>query len=210
MKLLTLDEKLDILDMFKEAKSSLRNPKTKADKLLKAIYLANIAKMEYKIFDSNDYDNLINMIDDCINLKLHSPQGCGSPELKWFLDICNIKQEIEKQKKILEEDPLYDNNFLKNVTAPIINEIDREYDKGKISFFFYILSNHKPNGLNDKYKFQNCSELENVYNNNKKQFIDYLKKRYHPSRYTGNKKDDRKKKYIMRQIFLKLESFYDE
>ena len=73
----TEEKKLDILDRFKDALAFLKNPKKRADKLLKAIYLANIAKIEYKMFNSNNYDALLKMIEDCISLKLDVPQGCG-------------------------------------------------------------------------------------------------------------------------------------
>jgi hypothetical protein len=98
----TEEEKLDILDRFKDALLYLSNPQKRADKLLKAIYLANIVKIEYKIFNSNNYDTLIKMIDDCINLKVDIPKGCCAQNLEWFNEICNIKTEIE-QKQILKK-----------------------------------------------------------------------------------------------------------
>jgi hypothetical protein len=101
----TEEEKLDILDRFKDALLFLKNPQKRADKLLKAIYLANIVKIEYKMFNSNNYDTLIKMIDDCINLKVDVPEGCGTPNLEWFNEICNIKTEIEQKQLIEKENP---------------------------------------------------------------------------------------------------------
>ena len=49
----TNEEKIDILDRFKDALTFVKNPKKRADKLLKAIYLANIVKIEFIIFNSN-------------------------------------------------------------------------------------------------------------------------------------------------------------
>ena len=46
----TEEEKIDILDRFKDALAFVKEPKKRADKLLKAIYLANIVKIEYKLF----------------------------------------------------------------------------------------------------------------------------------------------------------------
>jgi len=94
----TEEEKLDILDRFKDALLYLKYPQKRADKLLKAIYLANIVKIEYKMFNSNNYDTLIKMIDDCINLKVLAPEGCDTPNLEWFNEICNIKTEIEQKQ----------------------------------------------------------------------------------------------------------------
>ena len=208
--LLTLDEKMDILDMFKEASSFIKLPKTKEDKLLKAIYIANIVKIEYKILESNDYDSLLERIEKCIKLKLDAPEGCNSPELKWFKEICNIKQEIEEKQKNLKDNPDQDDELIKNEIQDIINKIDIEYGKGKTSFFFYILSNHKPNRLKDEYKFKNREELEKAYNNNKSGFTKYIRRVYHPSNYKGSKKEDRINRCIMRIISEKLNSYYDD
>ena len=47
----------------------VKDPKKREDKLLKAMYLANIVKIEFKIFNSNNYDTLLKMVNECINLK---------------------------------------------------------------------------------------------------------------------------------------------
>jgi hypothetical protein len=101
----TEEEKLDILDRFKDALLYLKNPQKRADKLLKAIYLANIVKIEYKMFNSNNYDTLLKMIEDCINLKVLAPEGCCTPNLEWFDEICKIKTEIEQKQLIAKENP---------------------------------------------------------------------------------------------------------
>ena len=68
------EKKLDILDKFKEALVFLKNPTKSSDKLLKAIYIANIVKIEYKMFNSNNYFSLLKMIEECINLKESIPE----------------------------------------------------------------------------------------------------------------------------------------
>ena len=93
----TEEKKLDILDRFKDALSFLKNPHKRADKLLKAIYLANIVKIEFKMFNSNNYSRLLKMVEDCISLKLDVPQGCGTPKIIWLEEILSIKLEIEKK-----------------------------------------------------------------------------------------------------------------
>ena len=72
---------MDILDRFKEALRLLNEPKTKKNKLLKAIYLGNIIKIEYKIFNSNNYDALLKMIESCLNLKVECPEEYEKPDL---------------------------------------------------------------------------------------------------------------------------------
>ena len=144
----TEEKKLDILDRFKDALAFLKNPKKRADKLLKAIYLANIAKIEYKMFNSNNYDALLKMIEDCISLKLDVPQGCGEQteeqQLLWFKEICDIKLEIEKIKDEAKNNPKEQENKIKQELKTILNEINSYYKKGKIDFFFYLLKYQKP------------------------------------------------------------------
>ena len=60
----TEEKKLYILDKFKEALAFLKNPTKSSDKLLKAIYLANIVKIEFKMFNSNNYFSLLKMIEE--------------------------------------------------------------------------------------------------------------------------------------------------
>ena len=60
----TEEKKLYILDKFKEALAFLKNPTKSSDKLLKAIYLSNIVKIEYKMFNSNNYFSLLKMIEE--------------------------------------------------------------------------------------------------------------------------------------------------
>ena len=139
----TEEEKIDILDRFKDALAFVNDPKKRADKLLKAIYLVNIVKIEFKLFNSNNYDTLLKMIDDCVKLKVQVPQGCGGPELEWFNEICNIKLEIEEKQRKAKENPKEAEQKIKNDLKDIINEIENKSKQGKIQFFFYILSKHK-------------------------------------------------------------------
>ena len=170
----TEEEKIDILDRFKDALSYLKNPKKRADKLLKAFYLANIVKIEYKMFNSKNYILLLRIINDCIKLKIDVPQGCLGNNLDWFNEICTIKTEIEREQKIAEENPEEVEMNIKEGINDIINEINEKFNKGKISFFFFILTEHKPIGLENDFIFNNKKDLEEVYNSNKKKFMKKL------------------------------------
>ena len=203
----TEEEKLDILDRFKDALLFLKNPQKRADKLLKAIYLANIVKIEYKMFNSINYDTLIKMIDDCINLKINVPEGCGTPNLEWFDEICKIKTEIEQKQLNEKENPKEVEKKIKEKLSDIITEIDNKFKQGKISFFFYILTEHPPNGIDSDFIFSNPRELENSYNSNKKKFMKKLRRLYNPMRYKGNKEEEQKLHSIMQEISMKLNVF---
>ena len=135
----TDEQKIDILDRFKEALRYLKNPIKRADKLLKAIYLANIIKIEYKMFKSNNYDILLKMIEECIRLKIEVPEGCDTPDLEWFDEICDYKNEIEEKQKKLKENPKEEDKKIKDDLKKIIKEIDDKFKEGKLNFFFYIL-----------------------------------------------------------------------
>jgi molecular chaperone DnaK (HSP70) len=193
----TLEEKLDILDRFKEALSLLNDAKKREDKLLKSIYLGNIIKMEYKIFNSNNYDALLKMIDSCINLKVLCPEGCETPFLDWFDEICKYKLEIEEKKE-----KGGDKDTVKEDSKSIIEKINDKFKEGKIPFLFYILTQHKPNGLEDELKFDNEEQLKNLYKENGKKFMKRLRKLYNPMRYKGDKEGQIH--YIMQEISIKL------
>ena len=207
----TEEKKIDILDRFKDALAFLKNPRKRADKLLKAIYLANIVKIEFKMFNSNNYDALLKMIDDCISLKLDVPQGCGSrvegPQLEWFNEICKIKQEIEKKKEQLKLNPKEDENKIKEELKYTLDEINFYYQKGKIDFFFYILKYHKPIGLDDDYIFQTRGQLENKYYEDTKKFLKKMRRLYNPVRYKGDKEEEQKRHAIMQEIQKLLNEF---
>ena len=203
----TEEEKIDILDRFKDALAFVNEPKKRADKLLKAIYLANIVKIEYKMFNSNNYDTLLKMIDDCVKLKVQVPQGCGTPELEWFDEICNIKIEIEEKQKKAKENPKDAEKKIKNELKDILDEIEQKFKQGRIQFFFFILTNHKPIGLDESFIFKNPVDLENAYNSDTKKFMKKLRRLYNPVRYKGNKEEDQKLHSIMQEISMKLNDF---
>ena len=208
----TEEKKLDILDRFKDALAFLKNPHKRADKLLKAIYLANIAKIEYKMFNSNNYDALLKMIEDCISLKLDVPRGCGEqteePQLLWFKEICDIKLEIEKKQAQAKINPKEEENKIKEELKTTLDEINAYYIKGKIDFFFYILKYQKPIGLTEDLTFKTRKDLEDAYNQEPKKFIKKLRKLYNPVRYKGDKEEGQKLYVIMQEI-QKLINEYD-
>ena len=201
------EEKIDILDRFKDALSYLKEPRKRADKLLKAIYLANIVKIEFKMFNSNNYDTLLKMAKDCIELKLQVPEGCGAPDLEWFNEICDIKNEIEEKKRNAKNNPKEAENLIKEGLRDIIDKLDEKYKQGKISFFFYILSEHKPNGLEEDFIFNNPRDLEYSYNLDKKKFMKKLRRLYNPMRCKGKKEEEQKLHSIMQEISMKLNDF---
>ena len=125
------------------------------------MYYANIVKIEYKFFNSNNYDTLLKMINECIDLKVQVPEGCGTLHLGWFDELCQIKIEIEEKQKNLKENPKSMEIKIKNDLKPILDEIEQEYQQGKIVFLYYILSKHKPIGLKEDLIFNNQQQLEN-------------------------------------------------
>ena len=203
----TEEEKIDILDRFKDALAFVKEPKKRADKLLKAIYLANIVKIEYKLFNSNNYDTLLKMIEDCVQLKVQVPQGCGTPELGWFDELCEIKLEIKEKQRKAKENPKEAEQKIKNDLKDIINEIENKSKQGNIQFFFYILSQHKPIGIDENFIFKNPIDLENAYYSDSKKFMKKLRRLYNPVKYKGNKDEEQKLHSIMQEISMKLNDF---
>ena len=203
----TEEEKIDILDRFKDGLSFLKDPKKRADKLLKAIYLANIVKIEYKMFNSNNYDTLLKMIEDCVQLKVQVPEGCEAQNLDWFNEICDIKTEIEEKQKNAKKNPKDAEQQIKKGLKDILDKLNEKYKQGRITFFFYILNEHKPIGLENDMIFSNPLELENVYYSDKKKFMKKLRRLYNPVRYKGDKEEEQKLHSIMQEISMKLNDF---
>ena len=200
----TEEEKLDILDRFKDALSYVKEPKKRADKLLKAIYLANIVKIEFKMFNSNNYDILLKMIEDIVLYKVQVPRGCGTPDLEWFNEICTIKNEIEEKKKKDKENPKDAQKRIKQGLKETLEKINDNFKLGKIDFFFYILTNHKPVGLENDFSFNSRESLEKSYVSDKKKFMKKLRRFYNPMRYKGDKEEEQKLHTIMQEISMKL------
>ena len=217
----TEDEKLNILDKFKEALAFLKNPRRSIDKLLKAMYLANIAKIEYKMFNSSNYFSLLKMIEECINLKESIPRkeddnGCYTPvgdksneiiEDPWYKEICSIKLEIEHKKEHSKENPEEQENKIKEGLIDIFAQLNDYYKKGRIEFLFYILKNHRPNGLEKNYIFESEEKLKEIYYQNPNKFVKKLRKYYNPIRYKGDKEEDKKACIIMQEILKFLNEF---
>ena len=168
------------------------------------MYLANIVKIEYKFFNSNNYDILLKMINESINLKIQAPYGCETLDLGWFDEICKIKLEIEEKQKNEKENPKSEEIKLKNDLKEIIDEIEKKSKEGKIKFFYYILTNHKPIGLDDNFTFQSLNQLENAYKSDEKRFMKKLRRLYNPVRYKGDKEEELKIHSIMQEISMKL------
>ena len=194
------DQVLKILDKFKESLRYLMTSNNKSDKLLKAIYYANIIKIEYLILKSNDYNSLLKMIEECISLK-ESSDDQSTPY--WFNEINKYKKQIEK-KQINFEDDDDDDEKIKKSLEPIIEKIDKKFEKGQIEFFYYILINHKPNGIEKYFSFNSKKDLEKAYNENERKFMNKIIRLYNPQRYKGNNLESRKIHFIMEDIAKKL------
>ena len=126
-----INEIIDILDKFQEALKLLEKPETKSEKQLKAVYLANIMKIEFKIFKSNKYKDLLKMmetIEKCIDLKLEVPKGCNTSD-PWFKEICDIKLEIEKEIEKIKNNPIEEENKIKGEIKEELDKIDEEFKK---------------------------------------------------------------------------------
>ena len=193
------DQALDLLDKFKEALRYIINSNNKKDNLLKAIYYANIIKIEYKILQSIDYDSLLKMIEECISLK-NSSDDKSTPY--WFNEIIKYKIQIE-EKNENSRDENEDEEIIASL-AKTFRALDEKFEKGEIDFFFYIIKNHKPNGLEQYFSFNSKRDIEKFYNENRRKFLNKIIRLYNPQRYRGNTLEARKIHHIMQNISQKL------
>ena len=93
---------------------------------------------------------------------------------------------------------------MKKELSKVLDNINNKFEKGIIPFFYYILSKHTPNGLEDDFYFNNEEDLKQYYNSHKRQFMNKLGRLYNPQRYKGDKKEERKTHIIMNEISKKL------
>ena len=156
------------------------------------------------MFNSNNYDTLLKMIEDIVLYKVQAPRGCDAPDLEWFDEICSIKNEIEEKKKNEKDNPYEAKNQIKQGLKEILEKINDQFKLGKIEFFFYILANHKPVGLENEFIFNSKEDLEKAYYSNKKKFMKKLRRFYNPMRYKGDKEEEQKLHTIMQEISMKL------
>ena len=119
----------------------------------------------------------------------------------------NVLIEIEKKNKAKKANPKSEEIKIKNDLKHTIDEIEEKFNQGKIKFLFYILSNHKPTGLEDNYIFKDEKQLENAYNSDEKKFMKKLRRWYNPVRYKGTKEEELKVHSIMQEISMKLNDF---
>lgn len=83
--------------------------------------------------------------------------GFGFGIVRWK---CKYKLEIEKKLENIKENPKDEEIKLKEELIKFTNEIDTKFQEGKISFFYYILSKHTPNVLEENMKFNDQANLE--------------------------------------------------
>jgi len=179
-------------------------------------------KIEFKIFKSHNYEDLLKMLETIIDLKLEAPKGCNTSD-QWFKDICDIKLEIEKEIEKIKNNPIEEENKIKEEIKEELDKIDEEFNKifkknenisynpdeiiikeNIIDFLFFILTKHKPRGLKPEFNFKDKDELKMIYNSKNEKLMKELRKRYHPQRYKGDKEEQRKEKCIMENIATKL------
>ena len=89
----------------------------------------------------------------------------------------------------------------------ILDELNNYYKKGRTEFLFYILKNHEPNGLEQNYNFESIEKLKELYFQNPNKFVKKMRKYYNPTRYIGDKEEDKKEYVIMQEIIKFLNEF---
>ena len=144
------------------------------------------------------------MIEKCMELEMKVKDEY--PNLQWIDEIKRYKREIEDKLMRIKENPKEEEIELKKELKYILEKINKKFEEGKIKFFFYILYEHKPNGLDSSFIFKDQKSLEDTYNSNSKNFLKKLRKLYNPMRYKGDKEEEQKIHIIMQEIAMKLNS----
>ena len=140
-----------------------------------AICIANIIKINVKLLGNNNYKLYNDLAKKCLFITNDLNYDKNTEWYKEFLEIYDeIKQMNEKLQSINE---IKDN--IRAQHAREFTEIDNKFDRGrnKKGFINYILETTPYDG------YENDKNNKIIENQNEKELIDYLRKKYHPNEY---------------------------
>jgi hypothetical protein len=182
------EELLLILDNYRDALNNLEKTNEYESE---AIIIGNIVKIKYKYLDNTDYNSLRRLAEQCIQISKLMNQNLE--QFKWYLEITSILNELRKRFEDQErfEQETFENKF-KNEKKQIFDEIAEARKKSNVEFIKFILQNHPPK----KSPVKKNKTVEQLWENDKKSFLETLSARYNPDKYPKNT-DDEKLKYTI-------------
>ena len=199
------DQLIYLYDKLNESYRFIKNSVDDRSKEMKAIYLANIVKIEFKYYNSLKYTSLIKKAEDSIQL-IKSTDKRNLDLLKWLNELVQILKELkQKETEFKSEGGTNQEQIVQDKIKNTINEINSNFKKGNVPFIEYILNNHPYMGQKNIFTHE---KIKNDYSNGAKNFVRKLRVFYRPDRYPKDSEDNLCKHLIMRQISSKLNDIY--
>ena len=199
------DQLIYLYDKLNESYRFIKNSVDDRSKEMKAIYLANIVKIEFKYYNSLKYTSLIKKAETSIEL-IKSTDKRNLDFLKWYTELNQILNELkQKETEFKSEGGTNQEQIVQDKIKNAINEINSNFKKGNVPFIEYILNNHPYMGQKNIFTHE---KIKNDYSNNAKNFVRKLRIFYRPDKYPKDSEDNLCKHLIMRQISSKLNDIY--
>ena len=193
---LILDELFRILDTVENQLGETRDEKSRNELIEeKGICLGNIAKIKYTFQNGTEYQKYNKTIEKC--LKCAELCEKNTDDCNWYTEALMLQRELID--KIKENEDEIDEAEIMEKIQPIIETIDKFYNKSVERFVDYILAECPYDGYNKDTIPQNIDG-----DNYDKNYIDFLKRQYNPDKYPKNTKDEiiryRKILYISQKL----------
>ena len=186
-----------IIDIYQEMANSFAKSKVPSE--IHAYCLANIIKINFKIFKNYDFhfykilNGKINYILDRLENDDDDDEDEKKPKPEWYEQLMEVNKEIEEKEKEIEEE----NNKQKQIFKKEIEIINKNYNDN--------VENNKPNEfiffVLEKYPFINFnkSNIEEFKQKSLEELLKEISPSYHPDNYKGRKDYD-----IYHEIYMLL------
>ena len=135
--------------------------------------ISQIIIIEYKILKLNQFDKINKLAKHCLNI-IDSLKNKNYENKKWYKDIQNIIEEIEKRKKVNHDDKELTSK-IKKEKPEIFEEIKSKFKESREVFILFILQ---------KYPYPKYKPYENIKEKlkNDPKFLRTLCGKYHPDK----------------------------
>ena len=191
-----IDDATHALTSFRSAYTEIEKMKKK-DKKIEAICLSNISIIMWKIFGYNN-TNRMNQIKKYVEIAINYVRNNNSPNLnneKWFIESCNILDDINKRIKMRDEFEKYDE-------GKILKDLHERANKSHIDFIKFVLDKYPYHG------YQKIDDIESKFKKSPTSFIRKLVIKYHPDRYPKNTQNEKNIYVIIHEISSILNNMY--
>ena len=198
----------DLLILLDNYKQAIQNIQGINDYISESILLANIVKIKYIYLNNQNYEKLIKIAEQSVDLAKFDKNKENVEKYKWYLEITSILIELKKrneESKRCEQENLENPN--KDEEKERLDEIKEKRRKSSIiEFIEFVLDKYPPK----KNPVRRGRTARDLWNEDKKSFIEVLSARYNPDNYPRNTNQERLKYRIYQCIYSELNCILSE